>query len=108
MRPLAILLCLLLASCGNLMNLANKARTKRQARQMEKLAEASAEEASSRQGRNAVGQIIYVDSDGGYVLVRARTGLPLAASEELESTGADKARLKVTPERNRSGCYAAD
>ena len=107
MRPLCLLLCLLLPACGSLQNLSAKARSKRQAKQLSKLAEASTSEASSRLGEKAVGEVVYVDGDNGYALVRSRNGIPLPVDEELECRGAGNGRLKVTPERKNT-FYAAD
>jgi hypothetical protein len=107
MRPLVLFLCLLLCACGNLQNIAMKARSERRAKQLKKLNEAATAEASSRLGDKAVGEVVYVDEEGGYALVRARTGLPLTASEELECQGTGNGRLRVTPER-KNAFYAAD
>lgn len=108
MRPLALILCLLLSGCGNLQNLAAKARAKRQQKQLNKLAEAATNEISGRIGERAVGEIVYVDGDNGYALVRARNGVSLPVSEELECRGGTgSGRLKVTPERKNT-FYAAD
>jgi hypothetical protein len=107
MRPLVLILCLLLPACGNLQNLANKARTKRQQKQLNKLAEAATNEVSNRIGERAVGEVVYVDGDNGYALVRARNGVSLPVSEELECRGNGNGRLKVTPERKNT-FYAAD
>jgi hypothetical protein len=107
MRPFALFICLLLSACGNLQNLAMKAKSERQARQLKKLNEAATAEASSRLGEKAVGEVVYVDEEGGYALVRARTGLPLKESDELECQGTGNARLKITPER-KNAFYAAD
>src|SRR5262245_28503003 len=107
MRPFIFFLCLFLCGCGNLRNLAMKAKSERQAKQLKKLNEAATAEASSRLGDKAVGEVVYVDDEGGYALVRARTGLPLTTSEELECQGSGGARLRVTPER-KNAFYAAD
>jgi hypothetical protein len=96
-----------LPACGSLQNLSAKARSKRQAKQLNKLAEASTSEVSNRLGEKAVGEVVYVDGDNGYALVRARNGIPLPVDEELECRGTGNGRLKVTPERKNT-FYAAD
>jgi hypothetical protein len=107
MRPLVLILCLLLFACGNLQNLAAKARSKRRAKALDKLGEAATQEASNRLGEKAAGEVVYVDAEGGYALVRARNGLPLPTGEELECQSPGNGRLKVTPER-KNMFYAAD
>jgi hypothetical protein len=110
MRPLALLLCvLLLPACGSLYNLGQKARAKSREKELKKLTEASASEASSRLGEKAAGEVMSVDADGGYALIRARQGLVLETGQELESRGKGTARLRVTPERNsKMFFFAAD
>ncbi len=98
MRPLLLLICLLLPACGNLHNLAVKARGKQREKELQKLAEAATSEVSSRIGEKAVGEVVYVDDAGGYVLVRARSGLALPPGQELLGQKSS-ARLKITPER---------
>jgi hypothetical protein len=100
MRPLCLLLCaLLLPACGSLYNLGQKARAKSREKELKKLTEASASEASSRLGEKAAGEVVFVDADGGFALIRARQGLTLETGQELEARGKGTARLKVTPER---------
>ena len=101
MRPLLPLFCLLLPACGNLHNLGVRARAKQQEKELSRLAEAATTEVSGRLGEKAVGEVAYVDADGGYVLVRARSGLALPPAQELQCQGSS-ARLKVSPERKNT------
>ena len=100
MRPRILLLTLLLLpACGNLRNLHTKAQAERRQKQLTKLTDAASQEANTRLGEKSVGEVAYVDSDSGYVLVRARAGLALADGTTLECRGGSSAKLKVTPER---------
>lgn len=106
MRPQLLFLCLLLPACGNLHNLAVKAKAKHREKELQRLAEAATSEVSTRLGEKAVGEVVYVDGSGGYVLVRARSGLALPPGQELQGQKS-AARLKITPER-KSVFVAAD
>lgn len=101
MRPLLLTLCLLVPACGNLHNLGVKARAKQRDRELQKLAEAATTEVSSRLGEKAVGEVAYVDADGGYALIQARSGLGLPPGQELVCQRS-AARLKITAERKGS------
>jgi hypothetical protein len=110
MRPpaFALLFCLLLPACGNLQNLSLKVRAKQRERELKNLTEASVSEASSRLGEKAVGEVILVNADSGFVLLRARNGITLDAGQELLCQSSGAARLKVTPERKSNMFFAAD
>lgn len=111
MRPLLPVLSalLLLTACGNLQNLAAKSRAKRQQKAMEKLAATSSDEAASRLGATALGEIAYVDDAEQFVLIRTLTGvnLPGQAGLESRSQGKRTALLRATAER-KNGFIAAD
>lgn len=103
MRPL-LTLCLLaslLASCGNLQNLATKARAKRQQKAMEKLAATASDEATSRLGSKAIGEVAWVDTAEHFILIRTLEGLNLPAGAALESRreGLRTSILHATAER---------
>lgn len=108
MRPSLLILCLLLTACGNLQNLATKARAKQREKKLAKLHEAAAGEATSRLGENAAGEVILVNADSGFVLIRARNGLTLETGSELRCEGTGSGRLRVTPERKNRNLFAAD
>ncbi len=107
MRPSLLILCLLLTGCGNLYNLSMKARAKQREKELKKLSEASASEASSRLGEKAAGEVILVNADNGFVLLRARNGLTLQTGQDLQCQGSG-AKLRVTPERKNPNLFAAD
>ena len=108
MRPLLLLLCLLLPACGTIHNLGLKARAKQREKELKKLNVASISEASSRLGEKAAGEVILVNADSGFVLIRARNGLTLQTDQELLCQGSGTARLRVTPERKNRNLFAAD
>jgi|GEM_PF-2142744 len=108
MRPLALLLCLLLPACGHLKKRGVKVRKSDRETELKKLTEASVSEASSRLGEKAVGEVIMVNPDSGFVLLRGRNGITLDDGQELLCEGAGAARLKVTPERKSNMFFAAD
>ena len=108
MRPSLLILCLLLTACGNLQNLATKARAQQREKELAKLHEAAAGEASSRLGEKAAGEVILVNADSGFVLIRARNGLTLETGAELRCEGSGHGKVKVTPERKNRNLFAAD
>ena len=109
MRPLPLLLTLGLlgTSCGNLQNLASKARAKRQQKAMEQLAATSSEEAESRLGANALGEVAAVSDAEQFVLIRTLNGLniPDQAGLETRRDGQRTALLRGT--RERKDAFAA-
>src|SRR5688572_428769 len=108
MRPLALFLCLLLTACGHLKKRGVKVRKSDRETELKKLTEASVSEASSRLGEKAVGEVIMVNPDSGFVLLRGRNGITLDEGQELLCEGSGAARLKVTPERKNNMFFAAD
>ncbi len=111
MRPLLLLLpvLMLLVSCGNLQNLAAKSRAKRQQKAMDQLTAASSEEATSRLGAKALGDIAYIDDAEQFVLIRTLTGvtIPVQSGLETRQDGKRTALLQATAER-KNGFIAAD
>ena len=107
MRPLTLLACLLLAACGSIRRAGEKERADARSRELKNLNVAATSEADSRLGEKAAGEIVFVDSGGGFVLVRARNGVVLAPEQELECRGKGGGRIKITPER-KNVFFAAD
>ena len=107
MRPLLLLPFLLLTACGHIGHANQKARAAARERELKKLNAAATSEADNRLGEKAVGEVVRVDANGEFVLVRVRAGLVLAAEQELECRGTGGGRIKITPER-KSVFVAAD
>ena len=109
-RPLPVLalaVAAVLAGCGNLENLNRKAREKRRLKELEKLAQTSTAEARGRLGEKAAGEIAYADAAGGFVLIRALTGVTIPPGTELECLRDGSVAAKVTTTPEKKGHYVA-